>query len=81
MLNHPETALKYPYVKPEISARIKSIPEDFRVMENLGFELTGAGEHLFLYIQKKLHFQCYRLFKIDSVLPCIISFLQYEIMQ
>lgn len=46
------SALKYPYGEPEVSARIKLKPEDFRVSENLGFELTGSGEHLFLYIQK-----------------------------
>lgn len=46
------SALCYPYAKADISAHIKCYPEDFRVSENLGFELSGSGEHLFLYVQK-----------------------------
>jgi tRNA pseudouridine13 synthase len=53
MPNDAHTALTYPYLKPEVSASIKSVAEDFRVCENLGFELKGSGEHLFLYVQKR----------------------------
>ncbi len=35
------------------SALIRCRPEDFRVSEQLGFELSGAGEHCFLYLQKR----------------------------
>ena len=35
------------------SALIRCHPEDFMVSEQLGFELSGAGEHVFLYLQKR----------------------------
>lgn len=35
------------------SALIRCHPEDFKVSEQLGFELSGAGEHCFLYLQKR----------------------------
>ena len=35
------------------SAVIRSSPEDFQVREQLGFELSGEGEHVFLYLQKR----------------------------
>lgn len=36
-----------------LRARIRVEPEDFRVEEVLGFEPSGAGEHLFLDIEKR----------------------------
>lgn len=44
--------LLYPYGKPVISGLLKSLPEDFKVTETLGFEPQGEGEHLFLWIEK-----------------------------
>jgi len=44
----------YPYGKPVISGLLKSAPEDFKVTENLGFEPSGDGEHLFLWIEKSM---------------------------
>jgi tRNA pseudouridine13 synthase len=38
---------------PPASARIRTSPEDFLVCEELGFELSGTGEHVFLYLQKR----------------------------
>jgi tRNA pseudouridine13 synthase len=35
------------------SALIRYHPEDFRVSEQLGFELSGEGEHCFLHLQKR----------------------------
>lgn len=35
------------------SALIRCSPEDFQVSEQLGFELSGEGEHRFLYLQKR----------------------------
>jgi tRNA pseudouridine13 synthase len=35
------------------SALIRCYPEDFKVSEELGFELSGAGEHCFLFLQKR----------------------------
>jgi len=44
----------YPYGMPVISGSLKSHAEDFKVTENLGFEPTGEGEHLFLWIEKSM---------------------------
>ena len=38
---------------PCASALIRCRPEDFEVSEELGFELSGEGEHVFLYLQKR----------------------------
>lgn len=38
--------------EPEGSAVIRSSPEDFIVREQLGFELSGEGEHVFLHLEK-----------------------------
>ncbi len=45
--------LQYAGLKPEASALLRAIPEDFQVDEVLGFEPSGEGEHLFLQIQKR----------------------------
>ena len=41
------------YGLPEFSGLLKAQPEDFRVTEQLGFELSGEGEHLFLFVEKR----------------------------
>ena len=38
---------------PAASALIRCHPEDFVVTEELGFEPSGEGEHVFLYLQKR----------------------------
>jgi tRNA pseudouridine13 synthase len=38
---------------PVLSARIRAVPEDFRVDEIDGFEPEGSGEHLLLTIEKR----------------------------
>ena len=38
---------------PPARALIRCQPEDFAVSEELGFELSGEGEHVFLYLQKR----------------------------
>ena len=43
----------YLHGKPKASAKFKIYPEDFVVTENLGFDLTGEGENVFLLIEKK----------------------------
>lgn len=37
----------------ELSARIRSVPEDFRVEEVLGFAADGEGPHVLLTVQKR----------------------------
>ena len=46
------TLLGYAYGKPEFSAIFKQEVSDFCVDEDLGFELSGAGEHLCVQIRK-----------------------------
>jgi len=43
----------YAYGGPSGTGKIRSLPEDFIVKENLSFEPSGAGEHAFLQIEKK----------------------------
>lgn len=43
----------YVYGSPACFGDIRSVPEDFVVYENLAFEPSGTGEHVFLQIQKK----------------------------
>ena len=42
----------YVYGQPSGSGKIRSVPEDFTVKENLAFEPSGEGEHVFLQIEK-----------------------------
>lgn len=44
--------LAYAYGKPRGQGQFKSSCEDFRVIEDLGFDLSGAGEHLCVRIRK-----------------------------
>ena len=47
------SGLLYPAVNGAFSGTIKRHPEDFKVVEQLGFEPCGQGEHLFLFVQKR----------------------------
>ena len=47
-----EQGLVYPYGVPNVTGVLKSMPVDFQVTEELGFEPEGEGEHLFLWIEK-----------------------------
>ena len=53
--SHTQVCLEPPHAhpKPAVSASIRARPEDFRVEEFLGFEPTGAGEHLYLEVRKR----------------------------
>ena len=42
----------YVYGQPSGLGKIRSVPEDFIVKENLAFEPSGTGEHVFLQIEK-----------------------------
>ena len=45
-------SLPFVYGEPSGSGTIRATPEDFIVIENLGFEPSGSGEHAFLWIEK-----------------------------
>jgi len=42
----------YVYGRPSAQGKIRTLPEDFIVTENLAFEPSGTGEHVFLRITK-----------------------------
>lgn len=44
--------LTWAHGEPELEADFKQTPQDFQVIEELGFPLTGAGEHLCLRVRK-----------------------------
>ncbi|WP_047045410.1 tRNA pseudouridine(13) synthase TruD [Vibrio mexicanus] len=46
------SSLAYLSGKPVAKAKIKAKPEHFKVVENLGFDFTGSGEHLMVRIRK-----------------------------
>lgn len=43
----------YAYGKPQVTGLFRQTPEDFQVVENLGFELAGQGEHVYLHVEKR----------------------------
>ena len=45
--------LNYFYGKPTVYGLYKQQYEDFLVIEELGFDLTGEGEHILVYLEKK----------------------------
>ncbi len=45
--------LSYVHGKPAASGVIRAEPEDFYVEESLPFELSGEGEHLYLFVEKR----------------------------
>ncbi len=45
--------LNYVAGAPGVSGRIRTAPEDFVVLEELGFTPTGSGEHVFLKVRKR----------------------------
>ncbi len=51
--SNPTLDLAYLHGKPEISADFRTVPEDFIVEEVLGFEPSGEGQHVCLFIQKR----------------------------
>jgi tRNA pseudouridine13 synthase len=38
---------------PPLGGRIRAVPEDFQVFEELGFTATGSGEHVLLRVRKR----------------------------
>ena len=43
----------YLHGEPTATGRLKTVPEDFKVREDLGFTPCGEGEHILLYIRKR----------------------------
>jgi tRNA pseudouridine13 synthase len=51
-MNNEIPIWSYVYGSPSGVGKIRTVPEDFIVYENLAFEPSGDGEHVFLQIQK-----------------------------
>ena len=51
----PEFDLDWPFAlgKPTVRADFRTVEEDFRVDEELGFEPCGSGEHVYLHLRKR----------------------------
>ncbi|MFN7552163.1 MAG: tRNA pseudouridine(13) synthase TruD, partial [Pseudomonadota bacterium] len=47
------TDLPFAFGGPPLAGVLRSTPEDFEVEEDLGFEPSGAGEHLMLWVEKR----------------------------
>lgn len=45
--------LTYAYSQPILTGQLKTIPEDFKVEEIIENELTGEGEHLWCWVEKR----------------------------
>lgn len=43
----------YAYGQPSAQALFRTVPEDFQVDEDLGLELAGSGEHLYVQLRKR----------------------------
>lgn len=46
------SVLNYAYGEPDCQGIYKVIPEDFRVEEQIAYELSGEGEHLWCWVEK-----------------------------
>ena len=46
--------LAYLQGEPTVRGMLKQQCSDFKVSEELGFEISGNGEHLFLHIKKQV---------------------------
>lgn len=47
------TELPYAFGTPPLTAQLRASPEDFQVEEILGYDADGAGEHAWLWVEKR----------------------------
>jgi tRNA pseudouridine13 synthase len=52
-MSSSELELPRAYGAPSLAARLRSMPEDFRVEEVLGYDADGQGEHALLWVEKR----------------------------
>jgi tRNA pseudouridine13 synthase len=65
------------YGKPEIQGQLKASPEDFVVIEDLGYQADGEGEHLLVRLRKtgcNTRFVADALAKFAGIPPREVSF-------
>lgn len=47
------TPLPFAHGQPALSGRLRAVPEDFQVHEEIPFTLDGVGEHVWLWVRKR----------------------------
>lgn len=71
------TEINYLYGKPTTTGHYKQQYEDFIVKEELGFDLTGEGEHVLVYLQKcdcNTTFVAEKLANYVGISPKLVSY-------
>ena len=51
--HYSDDAFRRLHSEPRIRGRIRTTPDDFRVIEHLPFEVAGSGEHVYVEIEKR----------------------------
>lgn len=72
-----DTSFPRAFGAPVLRAAIRTAPEDFFVEEDLGFAASGAGEHLFLVVEKRganTHWVAQQLARWAGVAPMGVSY-------
>lgn len=52
-MNHHWSSLAHAFGKPVVAGQLRQRVEDFVVEERLGFEPTGEGQHVWLWVEKR----------------------------
>ena len=73
----PSNPLPFAHSRPTLSGRLRAVPEDFQVREDIPFTLDGAGEHVWLWVRKRganTDWVARRLAERAGVLPGAVSY-------
>ena len=73
----PAAFLPFAHGQPTLSGRLRAVPEDFQVREEIAFTLDGAGEHVWLWVRKRganTDWVARRLAEQASVPPGAVSY-------
>jgi len=77
MAESPVAVLPYAWGGPPLRGSLRATPEDFFVDEDLGIEADGAGEHVFVRVEKRganTDWVARELAKFASVRPDAVSY-------
>lgn len=69
--------LPHAHGPPAASGRLRAVPEDFQVREEIDFTLDGAGEHVWLWVRKRganTDWVARRLAQRAGVAPAAVSY-------
>jgi tRNA pseudouridine13 synthase len=74
---NPSDELPYAHGPPPLAGRMRSMPEDFAVDEELGFSPCGTGEHQFIRVEKRganSEWVARQLGRYAGVAPALVSY-------